>query len=108
MVFLQQHDQECRKTEFQRRWGARKLEDNWRRRNKASFSFDDEETKPDEELSDDISSLPTDSIGAESDNDQLKADDPHNVEYYLKQIPSTPEEIQNANDIVMEGLYNMG
>lgn len=96
------------KTEFQRRWGARKLEDNWRRRNKASFSFDDEETKPDEELSDDLSSLPTDSIGAESDNDQLKADDPHNVEYYLKQIPSSPEEIQNANDIVMEGLYNMG
>ena len=37
------------KTEFQRRWGARKLEDNWRRRNKASFSFGDEETKPDEE-----------------------------------------------------------
>lgn len=39
---------------------------------------------------------------------RLKADDPHNVEYYLKQIPSSPEEIQNANDIVMEGLYNMG
>ncbi|MDE5586408.1 MAG: tetratricopeptide repeat protein, partial [Muribaculaceae bacterium] len=26
------------KTEFQRRWGARKLEDDWRRRNKTSFS----------------------------------------------------------------------
>ena len=33
------------KTEFQRRWGARKLEDDWRRRNKASFSFDDDEER---------------------------------------------------------------
>ena len=31
------------KTEFQRRWGARKLEDDWRRRNMASFSFVDDE-----------------------------------------------------------------
>ena len=29
------------RTEFQRRWGSRKLEDNWRRRNKATFSVDD-------------------------------------------------------------------
>ena len=29
------------KTEFQKRWGSRKLEDNWRRRNKASFNTDD-------------------------------------------------------------------
>ncbi|MDE5795993.1 MAG: tetratricopeptide repeat protein, partial [Muribaculaceae bacterium] len=31
------------KTEFQRRWGARKLEDDWRRRNKTSFSFEEPE-----------------------------------------------------------------
>ena len=30
------------------------------------------------------------------------------MEYYLSQIPSTPEERQNANDIIQEGLYNMG
>ena len=30
------------------------------------------------------------------------------MEYYLKQIPSTPEDIATANDIIQEGLYNMG
>ena len=30
------------------------------------------------------------------------------MEYYLSQIPSTPEERKNANDIIQEGLYNMG
>ena len=29
------------KTEFQKKWGRRKLEDGWRRRNKASFNFND-------------------------------------------------------------------
>ncbi|MDE6321367.1 MAG: hypothetical protein K2L93_03625, partial [Muribaculaceae bacterium] len=36
------------------------------------------------------------------------ADDPHYPEYYLKQIPSTPQERQTCNDIIQEGLYNMG
>ena len=31
------------KTEFQRRWGARKLEDDWRRRNKSTFSLEEPE-----------------------------------------------------------------
>lgn len=94
------------KTEFQRKWGARKLEDDWRRRNKSSFSFDDENDENDELPSDSISDeergkLPTDSIPPGSD-------DPHNPEYYLRQIPSTPEEIATANEVVVEGLYNMG
>ncbi|MDE7397822.1 MAG: hypothetical protein K2M98_08860, partial [Muribaculum sp.] len=29
-------------------------------------------------------------------------------EYYLRQIPSTPEERQTANDVIQEGLYNEG
>ena len=39
---------------------------------------------------------------------QKRAEDPHFVEYYLKQIPKTPEEIQTCHDIIQEGLYNMG
>ena len=37
------------RTEFQRRWGARKLEDNWRRRNKSSFNVDDFNASPTDE-----------------------------------------------------------
>ena len=32
----------------------------------------------------------------------------HYEEYYLKQIPSTDEEIATSNDVIQEGLYNMG
>lgn len=96
------------KTEFQRRWGARKLEDDWRRRNKTTYSFDE----PESGAEDDENTQATDSIqNAAQTEDGAKPEavnDPHQVEYYLSQIPSTPEEIQNANDIIQEGLYNMG
>ncbi len=94
------------KTEFQRRWGARKLEDDWRRRNKASFSFDDDEEEGEE--GEEGFEAANDSISAEDKERIEKENDPHCVEYYLKQIPSTPEDIATANDIIQEGLYNMG
>ncbi len=93
------------KQEFQKRWGARKLEDDWRRRNKNTFSLDD--------ISDTDSEVP-DSLANASPEERAAADsinaasDPHNIEYYLAQIPKTEEEIQNCNDIIQEGLYNMG
>jgi len=97
------------KTAFQQQWGSRKLEDNWRRRNKQTFSFDDEEND---------SSLMAmqDSVMVDANGDTIKVDmealkraeDPHNEEYYLKQIPKTEEEIQASNEIIQEGLYNMG
>ena len=94
------------KNEFQRRWGARKLEDDWRRRNKTSFAFDD--TPEGDDDNPDSSAAPNDSI-SEADREVMEREnDPHYVEYYLKQIPSTPEEKQTANDVIMEGLYNMG
>lgn len=93
------------KTEFQRRWGARKLEDDWRRRNKNTFSFDDL-TEDDEAVADSLANLSPEQRAA---NDSIAAaNDPHNVEYYMAQIPKTPEEMQTCNDIVQEGLYNMG
>ncbi len=95
------------KTEFQRKWGARKLEDDWRRRNKTSFSFDEPSSDSEEEESDG-STLANDSISPEQQDSLNRENDPHFVEYYLKQIPSTPEEIQTANDVIQEGLYNMG
>ncbi|MDE6527938.1 MAG: hypothetical protein K2L78_02690, partial [Muribaculaceae bacterium] len=50
-----------------------------------------------------------DSIPASADAETLeKENDPHFPEYYLKQIPKTDAEKQTANDIIQEGLYNMG
>ena len=99
------------RTEFQRRWGNRKLEDDWRRRNKSSFNFNDFDSDGDADSADngdDESSGTSDAAPAENAAQLEKENDPHNPEYYLKQIPSTDEEKQTANDIIQEGLFNMG
>ena len=97
------------KTQFQKAWGNRKLEDNWRRRNKSTFSFNDEEA-------DSLMAALADSVVIDENGDTVKVDvealkraeDPHYEEFYLKQIPKTEEEINTAHDIIQEGLYNMG
>ena len=97
------------KTQFQKLWGSRKLEDNWRRHNKMTFSFNDEEA-------DSALLALADSVIVNENGDTVqvdieaikRAEDPHYEEYYLKQIPKTEEEIQAANEIIQEGLYNMG
>lgn len=97
------------RTEFQKRWGNRKLEDDWRRRNKSSFSFNDFSTDGDgngEELTENPEG--NDSIPTPDAEALEKENDPHFPEYYLKQIPKTDGEKQTANDVIQEGLYNMG
>lgn len=108
--FYNQATRQAGRTEFQKRWGSRRLEDDWRRRNKNSFSNaefdaagsadDDEETAEGAEIAD--SEETTDSVAAAA------ADDPHKPEYYLRQIPSTDAEKAVCADIIQEGLYNMG
>ncbi len=97
------------KTEFQKRWGSRKLEDDWRRRNKTVFNtsdFDSDNSEGNE--SDNPDSQPNDSITPEQKKQLEAANDPHNREFYLKQIPATDEEKATSHDIIQEGLYNMG
>ena len=99
------------KTEFQRRWGARRLEDDWRRRNKASFSLDEPEdnSSDGQTLQDEDKDGGENTVAGGADGKEANsASDPHSIEYYISQIPSTEEEKQNAHNIIQEGLYNMG
>ena len=97
------------KTEFQRRWGARKLEDDWRRRNKTSFSFEDEEPADGEDSEDGAEgSAEGEKKGEGNDGEPDHATDPHFPEYYIAQLPLTEEQQATANDVIQEGLYNMG
>ena len=97
------------KTQFQKQWGSRKLEDNWRRRIKTTFSFN-------EEAADSVLAALADSVVIDENGDTVKVDiealkraeDPHFEEYYIKQIPKTEEDIQMAHEVIQEGLYNMG
>lgn len=104
------------KTQFQKMWGSRKLEDDWRRSNKTTFSMSDfEEANYEEEEE----TVMTDSLGNPLSDEQIaevkkaeeelaREQDPHYPEYYLVQIPKTEEEIQNSHNVVQEGLFNMG
>lgn len=99
------------RTDFQKRWGSRKLEDNWRRRNKASFDiaeFDNSDNDIPDGFRQDDSGQETEDSDTSSQEVADKENDPHFPEYYLKQIPFTPEEKLNANDIIQEGMYNIG
>ena len=104
--FYNQTSKNAGKTEFQRRWGARKNEDDWRRRNKVSFAFDQPEADSQEENNDSTAAAgnqtPADSTAV------ADGADPRKPEYYLRQIPKTEEEIQTCNEIIQEGLFNMG
>lgn len=98
------------RTDFQKRWGSRKLEDDWRRRNKTTFNTDDFDTAEADEAegdsSDEAEGAPEAAEGKEGEPD--KANDPHYPEYYLAQIPKTDAEKTTANEVIQEGLYNMG
>lgn len=101
------------RTEFQRRWGARKLEDDWRRHNKNRFTFGDfEDSRTDEAGDDNENEAQGESVDTSTDEDagraQALASDPHEREYYLRQIPMTDVERTTANDVIQEGMYNCG
>ncbi|MDR1562511.1 MAG: hypothetical protein LBS54_05435 [Dysgonamonadaceae bacterium] len=102
------------KNAFRQKWGQRKLEDDWRRRNKIK-AFDDLGEQEE---------LPADSITGQQEGDELLSqdsipavtedkvselsEDPHDPNFYLQQIPLTEEDIEASNLIIQDGLYNMG
>lgn len=97
------------KTEFQRRWGSRKLEDNWRRRNKSQFNADEfDSSGQDDGEAAEGGDAPLDSAAQAEAAAAALASDPHTPEYYLAQIPTTDEQKAVAHEIIQEGLYNMG
>lgn len=99
------------KSQFQRTWGRRKLEDNWRRSDKSSSNNNEfEEYNYDEDTAQN-DSVTTDSIATETAPEELNdsaANDPHKREFYLKQIPFTPEQIAASDAIIGDGLYQAG
>lgn len=103
------------KTEFQKRWGSRKLEDDWRRRNKSSFDMAEFQPTDENAETDDADGEAMADGEQKSEKElneererQKREEDPHYPEYYLKQIPKTPEEKQTAHEVIQEGLFNMG
>lgn len=102
--------------EFQRRWGMRSNEDYWRISNKQSLvknNPDFADYNYDEAAADSLygaaNSAAADSIASKEQarKDSL-ANDPHEREYYLRQIPFTEEQMEESNRLLGDALYNAG
>ena len=95
------------KTKFQRQWGRRTLEDDWRRRKKEMSTFMEQaDNTVDETENSSENGLTAEGEAAGELPDEL-TDNPKTREFYLQQIPFTPEDIEASDLIIMDGLYHM-
>ena len=89
-------------TEFTRKWGMRKLEDNWRISDKQSMALALSGEEPDNEAL-------TAAKDAKAKQDSLNATyTPHDRGYYLRDLPFTPEQREVCDSLIADGLYNLG
>lgn len=101
------------KRTFEQQWGKRENVDNWRRNNRTVVgnlgNLDGlENMENPDSLDTDDTIMPADSIADSSAPADSTAQDPHNREYYLAQIPFTEEQVAASNDIIKEGLFSSG
>lgn len=94
------------KAEFQKRWGNRKLEDDWRRRNKSNFIFETSEEPQDMEDSS-MDSLAQSEDGVEKSAISTSSD-PKDINFYLQDIPLSPEAMAESDTVLMNSLYQLG
>ncbi|MEA3450968.1 MAG: hypothetical protein U9Q83_03585, partial [Bacteroidota bacterium] len=73
--------------EFKRKWGSRKLEDNWRRKNKASTDIIDQNDNADDNV------------------DSTKITDKKTREYYLQNLPLTDSLMDISNLSIENSLF---
>jgi len=83
--------------EFLKKWGVRKLEDNWRRTNKATSLF------AEEKYSQTAVKEGTDTITKTNELTDKKK-----PEFYLNQIPVTKAQIENSTAAIGIALFSMG
>ncbi len=86
--------------EFNKKWGARKLEDNWRRSDKeqVSTSLIDESINP------------VDSVEKKENSitEISSSKDKKDRNFYLKKIPISSEELVKSNSKIVEAYYTIG
>lgn len=87
-------------SEFTKKWGSRKFEDNWRRSQKdevlaGSTIEEEEETESDSA-----------DVGKKDAVTKIKNKKDRN--YYLQSIPLTPEALAKSNNRILDAYYNLG
>lgn len=91
------------KNSFQQKWGNRKFEDNWRRRDKSLIvSLDQTESASE--------GAKKDSTGKQEEHvpSFTPSNDPHKREYYLAQLPFSKLQLAASDKIIDDALFLMG
>ena len=83
------------RTEFRRRWGDRRLQDNWRRANRSVMAFIDDSNDADTDR-------------RTGDGGREAAFDNKNPEFYLQNLPMTDSLLALSNDRIANALLNAG
>jgi tetratricopeptide (TPR) repeat protein len=83
------------RTEFRKRWGDRKFEDNWRRANKTRVNNTQASNNPNE-----VTQRKSDTLSAETDYKK--------PQFYLKNLPLKDSLIVVSNDRIATALLNAG
>ncbi len=82
--------------DFIKKWGRRKLEQNWRRQNKSSVTTDDA----------DPNAVATDTAATDTKAAPVSTGPPE--EQMLANIPNTPEKLAKSNDRLVDAYYTAG
>ena len=99
--------------DFKKKWGNRKLEDNWRRSNKQS-EFDDSDTQASVDSSkkkEDIAANdPAKQIGKEEKEDikEIKLSPSQERQPYIKDIPFSDDQLKASNAKLQVALFEIG
>ena len=97
------------KETFRQRWGMRTLEDLWFLSNKNTMSMLTFDEEPDDETNDTTSV--GDTLNAEQKMQKTpygNPSDPHNIAYYLKDLPSTSQQFDSIDSLTSVSLLGAG
>lgn len=89
--------------EFNKKWGPRKLEDDWRRKDKEQILVNNT-TDNNEDIVDSAATNTTNT----NNNAIVKTTNKKERAYYLKDIPLTPEAFEKSNVKIVAAFYNAG
>ena len=87
-------------TEFTRKWGMRRNEDNWRISDKQSLNLAFSEGEEEDPTEAKNKKAKQDSISASYTN--------HDRGYYLRELPFEPEQKEVCDSLIADGLYHLG
>ena len=102
------------KRSFEQQWGKRENADDWQRLNKTVVAATAEGIENADSLENaenmaDNGTVASDSVTAQkTEATDTLANDPHNREYYLAQIPFTEEQVEASNLLIQDGLFHSG